>query len=221
MAPPVRLAVLTAAALLLAAVSGCERRGGPLRGALDMPGPPVTARPAPAAAPAPRIATPYAGGPLRVTESGAGPISAGAAFSAEAIAALFPEAEVTTRTAPAGYSIAPVVLVRQAGLGLRIEADADGAAIGRVLVWGDNAVGPNGERLQDRGGPKSFSPEQCRIPPHTTLLTAVCRRTPDSHVALTYTVGDFAPPRTAASDFDELVAHGFLAYIAWERTPPV
>jgi hypothetical protein len=195
-----------AAALALAAAGGCERPNEPVRAALGMP--------------APHVAAPYAGGPLRVTEAGVGPVTQETPFSADAIAALFPEAEVTTRTAPEGYALQPVILVRQTGLGMRIEGDAEKAVITRVLVWGDNALGPNGERLADTGGPKSFSPAQCRVRPNTALLTAVCRRTPDSHVSLTYTVGEFAPPRRAAADHDELIAHGFLAYIMWERSPP-
>lgn len=201
---PRRLSILSAAGLVLAA-AGCGR--------------PV--EPSPLGAPAPRIAAPFDGAVLTVTEAGAGPISRDTPFSAPAIAALFPNAEVTSRDLPWSASMVPAILVRQRDLVVRIDGDPETGLITRVHASGENARGPNGERLHDRGGPTSFSPDQCRAGRPDQVLTAVCRRTADSHVALTYTLGDFAPSPSEPTPYGELVAHGFLADIVWERTPPV
>ena len=171
--------------------------------------------------PAPRLAAPFTGEVLTVTEAGAGPITRDTPFSAEAIAALFPDAEVTTADLTRSGRTIPVIRVRQTELLLTIESSADEPVIAAVHAGGENARGPNGEQLHQTGGPARFTPDQCPVDPAATALSAVCRRTPDSHVSLVFTVGDFGRPSNAASPYDQLVAHGFLADIVWERSPSV
>ncbi|MDB5433499.1 MAG: hypothetical protein JWP35_4615 [Caulobacter sp.] len=211
---PRLLSILSAAGLVLAA-AGCER---PRKA--TAPG-----------TPAPRIAAPFDGDVLTLTEAGAGPISRDTPFSAEAIAALFPNASVANHDLWSGTDMVPAILVHQRDLVIRIDGDPGTGLITSVSAAGENVRGPNGERLHDRGGPASFSPGQCAPGPATQGLgpqgldpqgfDLVCRRTADSHVALTYTLGDFAQRPAGISLYGELVAHGFLGGIAWQRSPPV
>lgn len=177
---------------------------------------------APAAAPpatAPRLAAPHADGLLTVGEAGVGPITANTPFSAEALAALFPDAEVRDLGSPADCGGSACILVTGPGFRLRVDRDPSEPVIGRIHLSGEAARGPNGEEVLQRGLVGDFSPAQCRGREAPGVLTALCRRTADSHVGFLFSVGDFAPPRTAPTPLQELGARGYLAEIVWDRRP--
>ena len=182
-------------------------------GACEAPAEPARKPPATA----PRLAAPFQDGPISVSEAGVGPIGPSTPFSAEAIAALFPDAAVTAGELMDGEHRLAIITVIQPGLALRIDRDPDQPLVGRVHALG-GAVGPRGEPLLSPWTKTPFEAGQCRNGLGADLGAAVCRRTADSHIRYTFNVsgwgGAGAPPA------ELLAAHGFLREIVWERAPP-
>lgn len=166
-----RRALLLSAALCLA---GCGDRADP----------PAVARAAEGADGAPAVKS----GPFDVTERGVGPLGSATRFTADAVRAAYPDAEVRRQVFQIAENSEPTLRADAAdGTALEVFGDASGG-LSTVVVLGGPFKGPGGETLLQPWAETGFRREQCRAGEGRWLNAAVCRRPESSAVQVVFAV---------------------------------
>ncbi len=137
--------------------------------------------PAPEAAetktPATVAVTPYAGGPLKVTQDGVGPITAATAFDIPTIQALFPKAKVEQAFIHFGQGPAlPIINVEQDNVPLLEIGKGEEGAIGYIRAASDPVAGPRDEKLLAKWDAVGFTADQCRAGEGREINAVICVR---------------------------------------------
>ncbi|MGH1558972.1 DUF1131 family protein [Caulobacter segnis] len=126
--------------------------------------------------------TPYAGGPLKVTKDGVGPITAATAFDLATLKALFPKAKVDNAFLHFGQGPAqPIINIEQdntplAEIGKTPEGEDGSGEIAYVRVNAGDARGPKDEQLLAKWADLGFTVGQCRAGEGREVNAVVCVR---------------------------------------------
>ena len=121
--------------------------------------------------------TPYAGGPLRVTKDGAGPINGSTAFDLATLKALFPKAKVDSAFLHFGQGPAqPIITIEQDNVPLAEIGKSDEGEIAYVRVAAGDARGPKDERLLAKWADLGFTVDQCRAGEGREINALICVR---------------------------------------------
>lgn len=177
---------ITAAALALIAVACAEQDVGEPADA-----PPPAAGETPAAP---------AADPRRIDARAVGPITAETPFDREAIAALFPGAEVETAFLHDGEATTPIITVYGDAVGsLEIQGAPDGR-VSQVIVSGGPFRGPRGEALLAPWPDLGLTAGDCVMGEGRFRAAPVCRRAEAPNLAYVLSVpgwrGDGLPDAT-------------------------
>ncbi|USQ95955.1 DUF1131 family protein [Caulobacter sp. RL271] len=120
---------------------------------------------------------PYAGGPLKVTKDGVGPISAATAFDLATFKALFPKAKVEQAFLHFSQGPAqPIINIEQDDVPLAEIGKTDEGEIAYVRVAAGDARGPQDEKLLAKWADLGFTVDQCRAGEGREINAVVCVR---------------------------------------------
>lgn len=120
---------------------------------------------------------PYAGGPLKVTGDGVGPIDGSTAFDLATLKALFPNAKVDNAFLHFGEGPPqPIINVEQDAVPLAEIGKSDEGAIAYVRVNAGDVRGPKDERLLARWADLGFTLDQCRAGEGREVNQTICVR---------------------------------------------
>nr|WP_295108872.1 DUF1131 family protein [uncultured Caulobacter sp.] len=176
-----------------------------------------------AAAPAPDAGTktpvqvaiaPYAGGPLKVSKDGVGPINATVAFDLATLKVLFPKAKVEQAFLHFGEGPAqPIINVEQDNVPLAEIGKNDEGEIAYVRVNAGDARGPKDEPLLAKWADLGFTVDQCRAGEGREVNMTICVRPEAPTVSYVFGapgyVGKAVPPEAT------LKAKGQLNELVW------
>ena len=173
--------------------------------------------PAPAAgeeAPVRVAIEPYAGGPLKISDDGVGPINGSVAFDLNTLKVLFPKAKVEQAFLHFGEGPAePIITIEQANVPLAEVGKTDEAGIAYVRVEAGEARGPKDEQLLAKWADLGFAVDQCRAGEGRDINQVLCIRPEAPNVAYVFGVpgytGKAVPPEAA------LKAKGQLNAFVW------
>lgn len=180
-------------------------------------------QPAPGATPAAetgakapvRVAiAPYAGGPLKVSNDGVGPINGSVAFDLATLKVLFPKAKVEQAFMHFGEGPAqPIITVEQDNTPLAEIGKNDEAEIAYVLVDAGDARGPKDEQLLAKWAGLGFTVDQCRAGEGREINQTICVRPEAPNVSYVFGIpgytGKAVPPEAT------LKAKGQLNAFIW------
>lgn len=157
---------------------------------------------------------PYAGGPLRITRDGVGPISGSTVFDLATIKTLFPKAKVESAFLHFGPGPAqPIITVEQDNAPLAEIGKTDEGDIAYVRVAAGDARGPKDERLLAKWADLGFTVDQCRAGEGRDINQTLCVRPEAPTVSYVFGVpgwtGKTAPPEAT------LKAKGQLNELVW------
>lgn len=174
------------------------------------------------AAKAPEVATkgpvtvavaPYAGGILKVTKDGVGPINGSTAFDLATIKVLFPKAKVDNAFLHFGEGPAqPIINVEQDNVPLAEIGKTDEGEIAYVRVNAGDVRGPKDEQLLAKWADLGFTVDQCRAGEGREINAVVCVRSEAPTVSYVFgipgwTKGGVPPEATlkAKGQLNELI----------------
>lgn len=197
------LAFLSVAAVL-AVLAACQ------------PGAPQGEEPADAPPPAEAAPeTPATAAPPVVSAAGAGPITAATAFDAEAIRALFPQAEVEAAFLHGEGEPTPILTVIGTDeTALEIQGGGDGH-VGQVLVTGGPFTGPGGEALLAAWPELGLTAADCVMGEGRFTGQPVCRKADQPNVAYVLSVPNWR--RAELPDPTTLNGRARLSALLWTR----
>jgi len=163
--------------------------------------------PAPAAetvakAPARVAIAPYAGGPLKISNDGVGPINSSVAFDLDTLKVLFPKAKVDSAFLHFGEGPPqPIINIEQDNVPLAEIGKSDEAEIAYVRVEAGDARGPKDETLLAKWADLGFTVDQCRAGEGRDVNMTICVRPEAPNVAYVFGVpgyvGKALPPEAA------------------------
>jgi hypothetical protein len=162
-----------------------------------------------------RIAiAPYAGGPLKVTKDGVGPINGSTAFDLPTIKVLFPKAKVDSAFLHFGEGPPqPIINVEQDNVPLAEIGKTDEGEIAYVRVAAGDARGPKDEQLLAKWAGLGFTVDQCRAGEGREINQTICVRPEAPTVSYVFGVpgytGKAVPPEAT------LKAKGQLNELVW------
>jgi hypothetical protein len=123
---------------------------------------------------------PYAGGPLKVSNAGVGPITSAMAFDLATLKVLFPKAKVEQAFLHSSDGPAqPIITIEQDNTPLAEIGKSDDGDIAYVRVETDDARGPKDEQLLAKWGDLGFMLDQCRAGAGREINMTICVR-PDA-----------------------------------------
>lgn len=142
---------------------------------------------------------PYAGGPLKVSNDGVGPINGSVAFDLATLKVLFPKAKVEQAFLHAGEGPArPIINVEQDNTPLAEIGKTDEAEIAYVRVEAGDARGPKDEQLLAKWADLGFTVDQCRAGEGREINQTLCVRPEAPNVSYVFGVpgytGKTVPP---------------------------
>lgn len=157
---------------------------------------------------------PYAGGPLKVTKDGVGPINASVAFDLATLKVLFPKAKVDQAFLHFGEGPAqPIINIEQDNVPLAEIGKTDEGEIAYVRVAAGDVRGPNDERLLAKWADLGFTVDQCRAGEGREVNQTLCVRPEAPTVSYVFGVpgytGKAVPPEAT------LKAKGQLNELVW------
>ncbi|MBI1404677.1 MAG: DUF1131 domain-containing protein [Caulobacter sp.] len=202
---------LIAAALVLL-LAAC---GKPADKPVQAPVAPATEATLPADAPMARLA-------WSASAAGIGPLTPSTSFDREAVAALFPGADVRNAYLSEEGVQVPVITVNgPEDLVLEIKQAGSTGRVGDTLVQGGPVVGPRGETLMAPWSSLGFKAADCVIGADRYSGAALCRRVDTP--ALAYVIGargELAGRPGETPDADVLADKGFLREFLWQSPSP-
>jgi hypothetical protein len=157
-----------------------------------------------------RIAiAPYAGGPLKVTKDGVGPINGSTAFDLPTIKVLFPKAKVEQAFLHFGEGPPqPIINVEQDNVPLAEIGKTDEGEIAYVRVAAGDARGPKDEQLLAKWANLGFTVDQCRAGEGREINQTICVRPEAASVSYVFGVpgyiGKAVPPEAILKDKGQL-----------------
>lgn len=156
------------------------------------------------------------------TPEGVGPLSAATPFTREAVAALFPDAEVRTAYLNDGGTQSPIITVnRPAGLVLEIQDGPLKGRVGTILAQGGPVIGPRGEALLTPWAGLGFKASDCAIGGERFSGAALCWRPGSPALAYVFGApGEMPGAPGAAADETLLTRKGFLREFLWQTPRP-
>ena len=123
---------------------------------------------------------PYAGGPLKVSNAGVGPINGAMAFDLATLKVLFPKAKVEQAFLHSSDGPArPIITIEQDNTPLAEIGKSDDGEIAYVRVEAGDARGPKDEQLLAKWGDLGFTLDQCRAGAGREINMTICVR-PDA-----------------------------------------
>lgn len=138
---------------------------------------------------------PYAGGPLRVSNDGVGPINASVAFDLATLKVLFPKAKVEQAFLHTGEGTAqPIINIEQDNTPLAEIGKSDEGDIAYVRVEAGEARGPQGEQLLAKWADLAFTPTQCRAGEGREINMTLCVRPETPQVSYVFGVPGWTKP---------------------------
>lgn len=157
---------------------------------------------------------PYAGGPLKISNDGVGPINGSVAFDLATLKVLFPKAKVEQAFLHFGEGPAqPIITVEQNTVPLAEIGKNDEAEIAYVRVDAGDARGPKDEQLLARWADLGFTVDQCRAGEGREINQTICVRPKAPNVSYVFGVpgytGKAVPPEAT------LKAKGQLNAFIW------
>ena len=157
---------------------------------------------------------PYAGGPLKVTKDGVGPINGSTAFDLATVKVLFPKAKVEQAFLHFGEGPPqPIINVEQDNVPLAEIGKTDEGEIAYVRVAAGDARGPKDEQLLAKWTDLGFTVDQCRAGEGREVNQTICVRPEAPTVSYVFGVpgytGKTVPPETT------LKAKGQLNELVW------
>lgn len=157
---------------------------------------------------------PYAGGPLKVTKDGVGPINASVAFDLATLKVLFPKAKVDQAFLHFGEGPAQSIInIEQDNVPLAEVGKTDEGEIAYVRVNAGDARGPKDERLLAKWADLGFTVDQCRAGEGREINQTICVRPEAPTVSYVFGVpgytGKTVPPEAT------LKAKGQLNELVW------
>lgn len=157
---------------------------------------------------------PYAGGPLKVSNEGVGPINSSVAFDLATLKVLFPKAKVEQAFLHSGEGRAlPIINVEQDSTPLAEVGKSDDGDIAYVRVEAGEARGPRDEQLLAKWGELGFTLDQCRAGEGREINMTICVRPDAPQVSYVFGVPGWTKaglPSEAA-----LKANGQLNALIW------
>lgn len=172
---------------------------------------------APAAPPEPAPAPAPAADPRQVSADAAGPITAATLFDRDAIAALFPGAEVETAFLHEGEDATPIITVYGDSVGsLEIQGAPDGR-VGQVIISGGPFRGPDGQAILAPWPDLGLAASECVMGEGRFLGAPVCRRADAPNLAYVLSV-----PNWRGQDLPDattLNGRAALREFVWTRPP--
>ena len=157
---------------------------------------------------------PYAGGPLKVSNDGVGPINGSVAFDLATLKVLFPKAKVEQAFMHFGEGPAqPIITVEQDNTPLAEIGKNDEAEIAYVRVEAGDARGPKDEQLLAKWADLGFTVDQCRAGEGREINQTICVRPEAPNVSYVFGIpgytGKAVPPEAT------LKAKGQLNAFIW------
>jgi hypothetical protein len=157
---------------------------------------------------------PYAGGPLKVTKDGVGPINGTVAFDLATLKVLFPKAKVDNAFLHFGEGPPqPIINIEQDNIPLAEVGKNDEGEIAYARVNAGDARGPNDEQLLAKWADLGFTVDQCRAGEGREVNMTICVRPEAPTVAYVFGVPGYAgkavPPEAT------LKAKGQLNEFVW------
>lgn len=157
---------------------------------------------------------PYAGGPLKVSKDGVGPINATVAFDLATLKVLFPKAKVDQAFLHFGEGPPqPIINIEQDNVPLAEVGKNDEGEIAYVRVNAGDARGPKDEQLLAKWADLGFTVDQCRAGEGREVNMTICVRPEAPTVAYVFGVpsytGKAVPPEAT------LKAKGQLNEFVW------
>ncbi|WP_454758193.1 DUF1131 family protein [Caulobacter segnis] len=157
---------------------------------------------------------PYAGGPLKVTKDGVGPINGTVAFDLATLKVLFPKAKVDNAFLHFGEGPPqPIINIEQDNVPLAEVGKNDEGEIAYVRVNAGDARGPKDEQLLAKWADLGFTVDQCRAGEGREVNMTICVRPEAPAVAYVFGVpgytGKAVPPEAT------LKAKGQLNEFVW------
>lgn len=132
---------------------------------------------------------PYAGGPLRVSNDGVGPINDSVAFDLATLKVLFPKAKVESAFLHFGEGPPqPIINVEQDNVPLAEIGKTDEAEIAYVRVEAGEARGPQDEALLAKWTDLGFTVAQCRAGEGRDVNQTICVRPEAPNVSYVFGV---------------------------------
>ncbi|MCY1646111.1 DUF1131 family protein [Caulobacter sp. SL161] len=157
---------------------------------------------------------PYAGGPLKISNDGAGPINASVAFDLATLKVLFPKAKVEQAFLQSGEGPAlPIITLEQDNTPLAEIGKSDDGDIGYVRVEAGDARGPKDEQLLAKWGDLGFSLDQCRAGAAREINMTICVRPDAPQVSYVFGVPGWTKAGLPPEAF--LKAKGQLNALIW------
>jgi len=159
-------------------------------------------------------ATPYVGGPLKITKDGVGPITGATAFDLATIKALFPKAKVESAFMHYGSGPAqPIINVEQDNVPLLEIGKTDEGEIAYVRAAAGDIRGPKDEQLLAKWSDLDLSVENCRLGTGREVGATICVR-PEAPTVL-YMIGVPGWNKPALPSETALKAKGQLNELIW------
>lgn len=157
---------------------------------------------------------PYAGGPLKVSKDGVGPINATVAFDLATLKVLFPKAKVDQAFLHFGEGPPqPIINIEQDNVPLAEVGKNDEGEIAYVRVNAGDARGPKDEQLLAKWADLGFTVVQCRAGEGREVNMTICVRPEAPTVSYVFGVpgyvGKAVPPEAT------LKAKGQLNEFVW------
>lgn len=150
-----------------------------------------------------------------VSTAGVGPITAGTAFDAEAIRALFPGAQVEAEFLHGEGQPTPIMTVTGPGeTALEIQGGGDGN-VGQVMVSGGDFTGPGGEALLAPWPELGLTAADCEMGEGLFTGQPVCRKADAPNLAYVLSVPSWT--RAELPDPTTLNGRARLAAFVWTR----
>lgn len=138
---------------------------------------------------------PYAGGPLKVSNEGVGPVNSSVAFDLATLKVLFPKAKVEQAFLHVGEGPAqPIINIEQDNTPLAEIGKNDEGDIAYVRVEAGDARGPKDEQLLAKWGDLGFTPAQCRAGEGREINMTVCVRPEAPQVSYVFGVPGWTKP---------------------------
>lgn len=157
---------------------------------------------------------PYAGGPLKISNDGVGPINASVAFDLATLKVLFPKAKVEQVFLHAGEGPAqPIITIEQDSTPLAEIGKSDEGDIAYVRVEAGDARGPQDEQLLAKWTDLGFTPAQCRAGEGREINMTLCVRPEAPQVAYVFGVPGWTKPGLPPEH--TLKAKGQLNALIW------
>ncbi|AAK22047.1 DUF1131 family protein [Caulobacter vibrioides] len=157
---------------------------------------------------------PYAGGPLKISNDGVGPITSAVAFDLATLKVLFPKAKVEQAFLQSGEGpTLPIITVEQDNTPLAEIGKRDEGDIAYVRVEAGDARGPGDEQLLAKWGVLGFTANQCRAGEGREVNMTICVRPDAPQVAYVFGVPGWTKPELPPEA--TLKAKGQLNALIW------